>query len=115
MLEGPGHEQRAAPLLRSFQVTSRAGRARWPMRRRILQARNVGLLGLGCALGAGCVLGALSLPAWQDAPAPRRVYYMNCRDALLDGVTGIRRGEPGYRPALDADNDGVACEPYRGP
>ena len=26
----------------------------------------------------------------------------------------ILRGQPGYRPALDRDNDGVACEPYRG-
>ncbi|MDX8357869.1 excalibur calcium-binding domain-containing protein [Sphingopyxis terrae] len=25
----------------------------------------------------------------------------------------IYRGEPGYREGLDADADGVACEPYR--
>jgi len=29
------------------------------------------------------------------------------------GKAPIRVGEPGYRPALDADNDGIACEPYR--
>ncbi|MBO9717351.1 MAG: excalibur calcium-binding domain-containing protein [Pseudoxanthomonas sp.] len=25
-----------------------------------------------------------------------------------------QRGEPGYGPHLDRDNDGVGCEPYRG-
>lgn len=26
----------------------------------------------------------------------------------------VRRGEPGYGPHLDRDNDGIGCEPYRG-
>ncbi|WP_082347941.1 excalibur calcium-binding domain-containing protein [Croceibacterium atlanticum] len=26
----------------------------------------------------------------------------------------IQRGERGYRPGLDRDGDGVACEPWRG-
>lgn len=41
-------------------------------------------------------------------------YYRNCADAHSDGVYSIRRGEPGYREALDADGDGRACEPLRG-
>jgi hypothetical protein len=24
-------------------------------------------------------------------------------------------GEPGYRPEMDGDGDGIACEPWRGP
>jgi hypothetical protein len=39
------------------------------------------------------------------------VYYPNCDAARADGAAPIRIGEPGYRPALDADHDGIACEP----
>lgn len=42
------------------------------------------------------------------------VYFRRCDDARAAGVAPIRRGQPGYRPALDRDGDGVACEPYRG-
>ena len=37
-------------------------------------------------------------------------YYSNCTEARNAGVTPIRRGEPGYAPHLDRDNDGIACE-----
>jgi hypothetical protein len=39
-------------------------------------------------------------------------YYPNCAAARAAGVAPINRGEPGYRHGLDADGDGVACEPY---
>ena len=39
------------------------------------------------------------------------VYYPNCDAARAAGAAPIRVGEPGYRPELDADNDGIACEP----
>ena len=38
------------------------------------------------------------------------VYFANCTAARAAGRENIRRGEPGYRPPLDRDNDGVACE-----
>lgn len=38
------------------------------------------------------------------------VYYANCSAARAAGVAPIRAGEPGYRPALDRDGDGIACE-----
>ncbi|AYF77844.1 hypothetical protein D7D52_33030 [Nocardia yunnanensis] len=37
-------------------------------------------------------------------------YYKNCTEARDAGAAPIRKGEPGYRPALDRDNDGIACE-----
>jgi hypothetical protein len=37
-----------------------------------------------------------------------------CNDARAAGTAPIYRDEPGYRPQMDGDNDGVACEPYRG-
>ncbi|WAH98832.1 excalibur calcium-binding domain-containing protein [Arthrobacter sp. MMS18-M83] len=43
-------------------------------------------------------------------PAPSSVYYANCTAARAAGAAPIYRGQPGYRPALDRDNDGIACE-----
>lgn len=47
------------------------------------------------------------------APAPARpsdVYHRNCAAARAAGAAPMRRGEPGYRPGLDRDNDGIACD-----
>jgi Excalibur calcium-binding domain len=41
------------------------------------------------------------------------VYYPNCAAARAAGAAPIYAGQPGYRPGLDADSDGIACEPYR--
>ncbi|MBF6453061.1 excalibur calcium-binding domain-containing protein [Nocardia cyriacigeorgica] len=43
------------------------------------------------------------------APAPG-VYYKNCDAARDAGVAPLHRGDPGYAPHLDRDNDGIACE-----
>ncbi|GAC1373173.1 MAG: hypothetical protein NVSMB43_10530 [Pseudarthrobacter sp.] len=51
------------------------------------------------------------VPAPAPAPAaPAAVYYANCPAAKAAGAAPIRAGQPGYRSALDRDNDGVACE-----
>lgn len=42
--------------------------------------------------------------------APSSVYYANCTEARAAGAAPIQQGQPGYRPALDRDHDGVACE-----
>lgn len=39
-------------------------------------------------------------------------YFARCSDARAAGVAPIHAGEPGYRPELDRDGDGIACEPY---
>ncbi|NKS31000.1 calcium-binding protein [Rhodococcus hoagii] len=53
-------------------------------------------------------------PAPQAAPAPQtprpQVGYKNCTEARNAGVTPIYRGQTGYAPHLDRDNDGIACE-----
>lgn len=51
-------------------------------------------------------------PAYTPAPAPNggSVYYANCDAARAAGAAPILAGEPGYRPALDRNKDGVACE-----
>ncbi len=40
--------------------------------------------------------------------------FSNCTAARAAGAAPVRRGDPGYGPHLDRDNDGVGCEPYRG-
>lgn len=41
-------------------------------------------------------------------------FYANCDAARSAGAAPLHAGEPGYRPKLDRDGDGVACEPYVG-
>lgn len=50
----------------------------------------------------------------SPARSQSSVYYRNCAEARAAGVTPIYRGEPGYGAHMDGDNDGIACEPYRG-
>ncbi|MDO8395259.1 MAG: excalibur calcium-binding domain-containing protein [Dietzia sp.] len=51
-------------------------------------------------------------PVYTPAPAPvqQSTYYANCSAARAAGAAPLMRGEPGYAPKLDRDNDGVACE-----
>jgi len=49
----------------------------------------------------------------ENSP-PAGAYYQNCDAARLAGVAPLYVDEPGYRDTLDADGDGIACEPYRG-
>ena len=42
------------------------------------------------------------------------VYYPRCAAARAARAAPIYEGEPGYRPELDGDGDGIACEPYYG-
>lgn len=59
--------------------------------------------------------------ARQELARPQRaetsrsgVFYRNCAAARAAGAAPIYRGQPGYRPEMDGDGDGVACEPYHG-
>lgn len=55
--------------------------------------------------------------AERYAPAaamPSSGAYRNCTEARAAGAAPVRRGDPGYGPHLDRDNDGIGCEPYRG-
>lgn len=50
-------------------------------------------------------------PTYSPPPA---TFYRNCKEAWAAGAAPLYRGEPGYRPEMDGDGDGIACEPYRG-
>lgn len=50
-------------------------------------------------------------PQPKPAPAPpAAAYYPDCAAARAAGAAPLYAGQPGYRPALDRDKDGVACE-----
>jgi hypothetical protein len=56
------------------------------------------------------MLSASSAPT-ADSP---NLYFADCTAAHDAGHYNIPRGAPGYRQALDADLDGLACEPLSG-
>ncbi|WP_245837095.1 excalibur calcium-binding domain-containing protein [Mycobacterium bohemicum] len=58
---------------------------------------------------AGSALGHADPSTTPTTSAPS-AYYPNCRAACAAGVAPLHRGDPGYRPGLDRDNDGIACE-----
>lgn len=53
---------------------------------------------------------ALSRPS---SLSPAGASFRNCHEARAAGAAPLRRGQPGYRSELDADGDGIACEPIR--
>jgi hypothetical protein len=46
-------------------------------------------------------------PAAQQQQPP---YYANCDDARAKGKAPVYSTDPGYRPELDSDHDGIGCE-----
>ncbi|MDX2004631.1 MAG: excalibur calcium-binding domain-containing protein [Meiothermus sp.] len=65
-------------------------------------------------LGASAPWQGRAIRAVQPRPPqpsrPSSVYYPSCAAARAAGAAPVRVGEPGYRPGLDRDGDGVACE-----
>jgi hypothetical protein len=49
-------------------------------------------------------------PPSVPPPGDSAVYYPNCAAVRAAGKAPLLRGQPGYRPALDRDGDGKACE-----
>lgn len=41
------------------------------------------------------------------------IHYAGCNAARAAGVAPLWKGQPGYRPEMDGDGDGIACEPHR--
>jgi len=89
--------------------------------------------------GGGEALHASQVPAARQAKAPSRgaagpravaldspadppvrqergaaVYFSGCNEVRAAGLAPLYEGQPGYRPEMDGDDDGIACEPHRG-
>ena len=41
---------------------------------------------------------------------PQKEFYANCKEAKAAGAAPLYKGDPGYRPELDRDKDGIACD-----
>jgi hypothetical protein len=83
-------------------------------RRRPQSSRRHGVKGFGllvAILSAGMFLGVLGLLTPGKLGG---THYPNCTAARAADAAPLRRGEPGYRPRLDRDGDGIACEPWNG-
>lgn len=57
------------------------------------------------AVAAIIGVGVSAAPAAEADPP-----YANCTEAPKDGRYNIPQGDPAYRPKLDRDKDGIACE-----
>lgn len=58
-------------------------------------------------------LGVASTSGWQPLMALKHLAaFPNCDAARAVGLAPANRGEPGYWPTHDRDNDGIACEPW---
>lgn len=44
---------------------------------------------------------------------PPDQHFSGCEDARGAGRENIPASDPSYRPAMDGDSDGIACERYR--
>ncbi|MFF8267604.1 excalibur calcium-binding domain-containing protein [Streptomyces sp. NPDC016562] len=69
--------------------------------------------GTPCPEKAGAASRPSASPTAEPTPSSgggAGVYYKNCDAAKAAGAAPIRRGQPGYRDALDRDKDGVACD-----
>jgi endonuclease YncB( thermonuclease family) len=49
-------------------------------------------------------------PVYTRPQAVTGRYFGSCAEARAAGVAPLREGDDGYRPGLDGDRDGVACE-----
>jgi hypothetical protein len=89
------------------------------------------LVAMGAAIGAVIFLLADAVFAQLSAPAPTPTTtpiaplagtsaaapsptYRTCAQARAAGAAPLYANAPGYAPHLDADRDGIACEPYAG-
>jgi hypothetical protein len=78
------------------------------------------LIGMSLALVLGVGAGAAYLTVEALSPGPILTLLKHvaaaegCRTAHALGLTPAQRGEPGYWPHHDGDDDGIACERWRG-
>jgi hypothetical protein len=95
-------------LQRPSLVTLRRGRGmKGPLR--MYDAVGVGAVVAMCAFAL--FVGYMKMSPSPPAQVLLQVGYVrSCAHARELGIAPIFRGQPGYRPYLDADGDGIACE-----
>lgn len=64
----------------------------------------------GCAEPSAAAANQQSSVRSQTSSTGGSEYFANCTELRKKYPVGVPKGSPAYRPALDRDNDGVACE-----
>jgi hypothetical protein len=49
-----------------------------------------------------------------SAAQDQSVTYSGCNEVRAAGKAPLHAGQPGYRPDMDGDDDGIGCEPHHG-
>jgi hypothetical protein len=98
---------------RFSRITRRYERAMARRRHRSTAKRYAFRALVGAAIGA-----SIYSAIWLTSPWPvgltikHVVAGINCNSARTVGLAPAGRGNPGYWSRNDADNDGIACEPW---
>jgi Excalibur calcium-binding domain. len=110
-VETPDPDPAVRALRKRFTAISRSADRR-RLGRSLTRKTWRGLTGI---LAAGAALFALAqLSPWPLQTTIRHLAASpNCQTARAVGLAPSSRGQPGYWPWLDADHDGIACEPWR--
>ena len=91
---------RRHPLLTTLPKVAPLSAPRHNDRARLRTALAISALFLGVEFGGAALASA-------DPP------YQHCNQARADGRSSIPFTDPAYRPELDLDGDGLACEPSK--
>ena len=84
------------------------------LRRQRRKAKTAALAILLISVGVGVPLVLMKvLSPWPLMTTIRHLTsVLNCDAVRAYGLAPARKGQPGYWPMHDADNDGIACEPW---
>jgi hypothetical protein len=99
-------------LRRGTAPSARRPRRSWKrwIKRRGVRKTAVAAVALGCLV--------VGQEAWKPLPLGITLRHLlaarNCAAARSVGLAPAKVGEPGYWRRNDADNDGIACEPWSG-
>jgi hypothetical protein len=77
----------------------------------VTKSSSAGVVMLRIALAVTSLVFGIAIDAEPMALAGPP--YQNCGEAHADGRYSIPSTDPAYRPDLDLDKDGLACEPSK--
>jgi hypothetical protein len=75
------------------------------------KSSSAGVVMLRAALAVTLLIFGIEIDAEPMALASPP--YQNCNEAHADGRYSIPTSDPAYRPDVDLDGDGLACEPSK--
>jgi hypothetical protein len=103
-------EQRIRRLRSGFGRVSRPAFRTLEARRR---RRSFSVMIVVIVIIVAALSAILYLSPWSATETLRHLAAApNCALARAVGLAAAHRGNPGYWPMHDADNDGIACEPW---